>query len=159
VEGTLKFGVRLDGAGKEWLEAKKSLVGKGSLTVTDGSVRQSGILGDILELLDGGKGLNFSSLTTEFTVHDRRVWNDRLLVDGKEHALVVSGSTAFNGEMDYRIGARGLRLPKKTLERIQPLLDAEGNLPFTLKGNFAKPKVKGPDLKKAIKGLLGGKDD
>jgi hypothetical protein len=159
VAGTLKFGVRLDAGGTDWLAAKKSMVGKGSLTVTDGSVTQSGMLGDVLEFLDGGKGVTFSSVTTEFSVHDRRVWNDRLLVDGSEHAMVFSGSTSFNGDLDYRIGAKGLRIPKKTLEKIRPLLDADGNLPLTLSGNISKPKVKGPDLKKSLKGLLGGKDD
>ena len=56
------------------------------------------------------------------------------------------------------------------MERLKPLLDEEGNLPFTLAGTLAKPKVKPPDetkiagnlpedaLRKKLGELLGGDD-
>jgi hypothetical protein len=82
--------------------------------------------------------------------------------------MVFRGSTSFDGDLDYRVGAKALKLGKKKLERIGPLLDADGNLPLSLGGTLAKPKLKGPDLKKILgnaaedvlkkklKDLLGG---
>ena len=169
VTGALRLSLRLDAEGADWAAAQKTLRGKGALTVFDGSVSGSGILGEVLEFLGGGgKGLGFSAITTEFVVHDERVWNERLTVDGKEHAMVLSGSTAFDGRIDYSVGAKSLKMGKKRLEKLKPLMDEDGNLPFRLSGTLSRPKVKGPDLKKLLgnvaedllkkklKDLLGG---
>ena len=130
----------------------------------------SGIVGEVLEFVSGSKALGFNVLTTEFDVRDERVWNERLTVDGKEHSMVIRGSTTFDGKLDYRVGAKALKMSRKTRERLKPVMDEEGNLPFTVGGTLSKPKVKVPDLKKVLgaaadgllerlKGKLGGDDE
>jgi hypothetical protein len=170
VSGVLEASLALEAEGAGWEAAKPTLRGKGTLKVAEGTIGGSGILGEIGELLGGGKSFGFSTVETAFEVRDRAVWNDRLLVDGTEQALVLRGSTGFDGRLDYRIGAKALRIGKKRLERLRPLLDADGNLPFTLGGTLSKPRVKPPDLrkvagdlvedalKKRLKELLGGDD-
>ncbi len=171
VSGKLRTDLRLEGEGKDWEAVKPVLRGGGTLAVEDGSVAGGSILGEVLSLLGGGKEMAFSSLATAFTVHDGRVWNERLVVDGKEHAMVLKGSTTLEGKLDYALSARALRMGKKRRERLAPVLDADGNLPFGLGGSLSRPKVKPPDLKKIAGGavgdalkkrledLLGGKDE
>ncbi|HEU4395022.1 MAG TPA: AsmA-like C-terminal region-containing protein, partial [Planctomycetota bacterium] len=171
VSGLLDASLTLEGGGASWEEAKSSLRGKGSLRVSEGSVSGSGILADVLELFGGGQALPFAAIETEFAVRDRAVWSERIGVDGKDHAMVLKGSTGFDGKLDYRVGAKALKLGKKKLERLKPLLDEDGNLPFTLGGTLWKPRVKPPDMKKLagnaledaarkkLKELLGGDDE
>jgi hypothetical protein len=170
VSGLLDATLALEAEGAGWTAAKPTLRGKGTLRVGEGTIGGSGILGEIAELLGGGKSFGFGSVQTDFTVRDQAVWNERIVVDGREHALVLKGSTGFDGKLDYRVGARALKIGKKRMERIKPLLDEEGNLPFTLGGTLWKPKVRPPDLKKVagnlvedalkkkLKELLGGDD-
>jgi len=150
VSGSLKIDLRLDGQGASWTEVKPNLHGKGTLAVADGTVTGNGIVGEVLELLGGGKGLGFNVLSTEFDVRDQRVWNERLTVDGKDHAMVIKGSTTFDGKLDYRVGAKALKVSKKNREKLKAVTDEDGNLPFQIAGTLAKPKVKAPDLKKAL---------
>ena len=171
VSGLLDASLSLEGGGASWEEAKGSLRGKGRLRVSEGSVSGSGILANVLELFGGGQALPFAAIETEFTVRDRAVWSERIGVDGRDHAMVLKGSTGFDGKLDYRVGAKALKLGKKKTERLKPLLDEEGNLPFTLGGTLWKPRVKPPDLgkvagnaledaaKKKLKELLGGDDE
>jgi hypothetical protein len=146
VSGELRLDLRLDASGADWLSAKKSMVGKGSLAVADGNVTGSGFLGDLLELVGGGNGIAFDSVSTAFEVHDRKVWNDRLLVDGKEQSLVFRGTTSFQGDLEYEVGIRAARLGKKVAERLAPILDKDGNLVLEVRGNVSKPRVKAPKL-------------
>lgn len=150
VSGRLKLDLRLDGKGPDWTAVKPNLAGKGLLEVSGGGVTGSGILVEVLELLGGARGMEFATVATEFAVRDQRVWNERLTVNGKEHAMVLKGSTTFDGRLDYSVGAKYLKMGPKRAERIRPLLDEEGNLPFGLGGTLSKPKVKPPDMKKVL---------
>jgi hypothetical protein len=151
VSGQVRLELRLDATGKDWLTSKRSLVGKGDLAVADGSVSGSGLLGDLLEFVGGGDGIRFDSISTAFEVRERRIRNDRLLVDGKEQSLVFRGSTAFNGDLDYEVGIKAERLGEKTAKRLAPFLDKDGNLVLEVRGDVKKPKVRGPDLKKLFR--------
>ncbi len=174
VTGRLKMDLRLEGEGGDWEAVKPDLHGQGSLEVSDAAVTGSGVLGGVLKVLEtldlggGAGGLGLSSVGTAFTVHDGRVWNERLTVDGQERSMVLRGSTSFEGDLDYTVG---VRVPKALAKRVGPLLDGDGNLPLALRGKISKPKVKPPDvkrllggaagdlLKKKMKDLLGGEDE
>ena len=170
VSGKLRLDLRLDGKGADWEAVKPDLHGKGSLEIAEGGVSGSGMVVDLLELLGGAKSLEFRTITTEFSVHDGRVWNDRLAVGGKEHDMVLKGSTTFDGKLDYAVGAKFLKMKEKRRERLKPLMDGNGDLPFKLAGSLSRPKVRPPDLekvlgnlaedvlKKKLKELLGGDD-
>ena len=173
VSGLLEASLSLEAEGATWEAAKGTLRGKGRLRVSDGSLSGSGILAEVIEFLGGAAGaaLPFAAVETEFAVRDRAVWSERIGVDGKDHAMVLRGSTGFDGKLDYRVGAKSLKMGRKRLERLKPLLDEEGNLPFTLGGTLWKPRIKPPDLKKLagnaledaarkkLKDLLGGDDE
>ncbi len=169
--GLVDLRCRLESEGAEGREIERALRGEGTLTVRDGAVRGSGIVAAVLDVLRMGKEIRFSTVATEFKIHDERVWNERITVDGADQSMVLRGSTSFSGEIDYRVGARFLGLGKKRQEQIAPLLDKEGNLPFTVGGTLTSPKIKAPDLKevagnvidgllkKGLEDLLGGKKD
>jgi hypothetical protein len=142
VTGKFRLDLRLDATGADWLAAKKTLHGKGSLAVVDGTVAGSGLLGDVLEFLDGGNGITFASVSTDFEVHDRRVWNDRLLVDGKEHSMIFKGSTTFAGDLDYVVGIKAGKGGGKLPGKLKSILDKDGNLVLKVRGTLSKPKVK-----------------
>jgi hypothetical protein len=154
VSGTADLEVRLEGRGADWEAVKPNLAGTGVLQVTDGGVAGAGLVGEVLEVLSGTRDLSFSGVRTEFAVRDGRVWNERLTVDGKEHAMVLKGSTSFDGVLDYDLSARAIKMGKKKRERFAGVLDADGNLPFGLGGSLSKPRLKPPDLKKVLGGAL-----
>jgi hypothetical protein len=169
VTGRADVRVRLEGEGADWKAVKRDLVGEGTLKVVDGTVSSSGIIGAVVQVLGGASELAFQTLETAFSVRDRRVWNDRLSVDGKEHNMILKGSTHFNGTLDYAISAKVLGMGPKKRAKFAAILDADGNLPFRLGGTLDRPEVKPPDLKnvlggafdelkRGLGGLLGGDD-
>lgn len=170
VAGRLKLDLHLEGRGADWKAVEPTLKGRGTLEMSEGGISGSGILVDLLEMLGGAKSMEFRTVATEFTVADRKVRNERLSIGGKEHDMVLRGTTSFDGKLDYDVGAKFLRMKEKRKQRLQALFDEEGNLPFGLGGTLSKPKVKPPDLKKILgkvaedeilkklKELLGGDD-
>jgi hypothetical protein len=147
MSGKLSTSLTLDASGVDWKAAKKSMKGNGSLSVDDGVIRNSGIMGQIMSLLGGGDDLEFSNATTKFRVEKRRVWNDNLIIDGEDAPMVLKGSTDFQGRLDYKISAKALNLSKRDRKKFKKLLDKDGNLPFGLKGTLDKPKIKKPNIK------------
>jgi hypothetical protein len=152
VKGMVGCDVDVIGRGQTWEEAKPTLTGNGVVSLAGARVSQSEILAVIGQFIGLPPELLFDDFQSRFRVENGAVRQDRLVMTSQKLDLVMSGTTSFEGRLDYVVGAKPKGGISSTWQKIRPILDREGFLAMRLQGDIRKPSLKPPK----VEHLLGG---
>lgn len=128
---------------------KKSLTGKGTMTVTSAFVESTGWSGKLLEFLGAGKRLEIATVTVPFDVSEGRVRTGELPLSSNLLMMRLGGEVGLDGELDYALRVK----PAGTLgsfDRFKSALDADGYLPLRLEGTLSDPDLRLPGVKDLV---------
>lgn len=164
--GRAAVDVHLRARGVDAEAVKRSLTGKGTVSLADAFVESSDWIGLALSLLGTSGRLDIAPVAVPFEVRDGVVRTGEVALEGAGLLLRMGGDVGLDGKLAY-----GLRLKPKSsssvFDNYRSLLDADGYLPLSLEGRLSKPKLRAPKLTDALQGkledllggVLGGKDD
>jgi hypothetical protein len=149
--------ITLSGRGFDGTRVRSSLTGGGPLSLSPGFVAGGPILGGLSSLVGIPGRLDFDAVATRFQVKDGRVAQDGLLLTSSVVDIRMSGVTALDGALDWKLGVRvkqGDVGDKWT--RWASVLGGDGFLPIGLGGTLDSPSLQPPKPEELLRGGLEG---
>ncbi|HBZ86786.1 MAG: hypothetical protein A2509_06655 [Candidatus Edwardsbacteria bacterium RIFOXYD12_FULL_50_11] len=128
---------------------KKTLKGSGSARTGEGKIINWDLLAKVFEYtkLTGDKDLTFKSLSTGFRILNERLYLDDLKLDSRFGDANLTGSSGFDGTLDYRVS---IKLTKEESDKLRArssatslFSDKDGRMVLDLlvKGPAQKPSI------------------
>lgn len=153
VKARLGSDLSLAGVGEEKPDIMRTLTGLGKFDIGAGSIVGSPILSTVSQLVGIPGDLQFQPMKTQFQVNDGQVHQKGMTLVSQFADFRMSGTTALDGTLDWKIGVRVNQGGAKW-QRFTKFLGSDGFLPIRLVGNLDAPSVKPPDVADlATKGL------
>lgn len=153
LKGQLNGKVELDGAGLEWEQVKRSLAGKGGITLDNaeiGTLRLFSALDSVADLIGmpdlKASGSKFDDLGMSWTLRDGKIVSDDLLAKMLGVTARGKGSMSLDTLMDYDVdlifGEERTKAVEKKV-RIPEKLKENGllKIPVKVTGTATHPKV------------------
>jgi uncharacterized protein involved in outer membrane biogenesis len=128
---------------------KKTLKGSGNAKTGDGKIVNWELLAKVFEYtkLTGDKDLTFKSLSLGFRILNERLYLDDLKMDSRYGDVNLTGSSGFDGTLDYRVS---IKLTKEESDKLRAkstatnlFADKDGRMVLDLlvKGPAQKPSI------------------
>ena len=128
---------------------KKTLKGSGNAKTGEGKIVNWDLLAKVFEYtkLTGDKDLTFKSLSMGFRILNERLYLDDLQMDSRFGDVNLSGSSGFDGTLDYRVS---IKLTKEESDKLRAkssavnlFADKDGRMVLDLlvKGPAQKPGI------------------
>jgi hypothetical protein len=169
-EGTLSGKVDVSAQaswqGFEWdSEISRTIDGKGSLSVSEGTVRSRNILAEILKFAGESEKLEFEQILTGFRLSDGKVYNDDIQVNGETLDFNLKGWTSLvyipskqGNPLEYTVTGDWIdkSLGRDAKKVLSVLGGGETIIPIVIAGTVQKPRVtiKKPKIEDVFKGFL-----
>jgi hypothetical protein len=152
LQGELDLTSRFEGKGSVAEAIAKTLTGQGDVDVTGGRLARTPAIQALWTALnlEGREAIDFRDLATTFRVEGGRLVTDDVALSGDEADWRISGATAFDGTIDYRVQATLSEALSETYRKrvgrdLAALLSGtSGRLVLDLEvtGTAKKPKVR-----------------
>ncbi|MEE9393201.1 MAG: AsmA-like C-terminal region-containing protein [Planctomycetota bacterium] len=159
VETKVSLNMKLKGRSFDQDTLLNSLNGTGSFSSAKGSIVGGPLLTTLARFLKIPPRLDFDALQTGITVRDGAVFQEAFNMKGSPLDLQLGGSTAFNGDLNYKLGIRPEPGRIKEWDKFSPILASNGFLPLGLKGHVSSPGLRLPDPAKLIEGAIKSRLD
>lgn len=148
--GKFTTSITLEGKGKDAEAIKRSLNGSGGLAINDGKLQNWSLLQSLSRWtnLPGLEEIRFKDWQGSFFILNQRVKTEDVRIHGENADWSVSGSTGFDGSLDYTVDALlspslSQKVSSGTLGSLTSFFkDEQGrvNLMFRVSGKPSKPK-------------------
>ncbi|UCE19341.1 MAG: AsmA family protein [Gemmatimonadota bacterium] len=148
--GKLTTGITFEGKGGDIETVKRSLTGSGGIAISEGTLKNWTVLQSLSRWaqLQGLEEMRFKNWQGSFFILNQRVKTEDLKIHGENADWSVSGSTGFDGSLDYTVDALlspslSQKVSTGSLGNLVSLLkDEQGrvNLMFRVSGKPSKPK-------------------
>lgn len=159
LEGRLSTQLDLRGQGTDRSTLRRTLVGRGSVSLDPISLDGSRLLAELADLIDLPKEDRTGVVKSDFVIKRGRILSENMSLVVARVPISLSGWTDFQGDLDYRVRSDALvsRLPNKAREWLSDLsidvsdvsaLHVKGSLDamkVTLDHRLLDPVVKGPN--------------
>ena len=122
-EGRLNLNLYLRGTGTSRADLKRTLVGRGAVTLDPVKLDGSPLIAELADALRQPAGMRIGAVRSTITIRDGRVNSDDLTIDCARFPVVLTGWTDFDGRLDYRLRADRLagRLSEQAKEFLSEL--------------------------------------
>ncbi|MCF6154548.1 MAG: hypothetical protein E3K36_04700 [Candidatus Brocadia sp.] len=149
--------LRGKGFGKEAFNEK--LVADINLDVRDGYIRGNELLSSILEIMGGKNSYSFDSMVALIQIKDRKVYTQKMDIQGPLMSLNASGMAEFEGTISYDAVVKfNEEHLGKDAEKIAELVLKQNELPIEIRGTTEDPevvvKLNKENLENVFKGLV-----
>jgi len=151
--------------GISWDLISKTVNGKGTLNLKDGSIRSKDVVSMILNYFGQPESLHFKQISTGFRLADGKIYNDDIKVDGKELDFTIKGWTSLayvnsqkGNSMEYSLSGdfSKLSLGKGSEKVLSFLGEEKQTIPIVIAGTVQQPKVsiKMPKAEDLLRGIF-----
>lgn len=157
--GKLDLALYLRGQGLSRAELNRSLVGRGAVSIDPIEFEGADAVTELFKLLELPSKNRVGSLRSQFVVGDGKVSSDDLTLTLSQVPIVLSGSTDFQGRIDYQVRQEGLtrHLSSEARDLLADLpVDLDNLLALGIQGTLAHPTITLDGLPLGQKGAQGG---
>ncbi len=138
LKGKFYTNVYIQGKGATWAAAMSSLEGRGIIGINPISLDGARIVAELSKIADVNRKGQLASVRSDFAIKDQRITTDHFLLNIGRVPMTLSGSTGFDGGIDYRINLKSLvdRVPDKARRVLAELnVELDTLAAVTLRGN------------------------
>jgi AsmA protein len=127
----------IQGHGRIWPEISRTLTGQGNIGIKPVELDGAPLIAELSKIADLSRQGRVASLRSDFAIKDRRITTDHFTLNIGRVPMTLTGSTDFDGRMDYRINLSALadRIPDRARRLLGELNVELGSLTtLTLRG-------------------------
>lgn len=165
LSGKGAFSSQANWQGVSWDLISKTVNGKGTLNLKDGTIQSKNVVSLILRYYGQPESLHFKHISTGFRLADGKIYNDDIKVGGKELDFNIKGWTSLayvnsqkGNPMEYSFSGDFSKLSLgKGAEKVLSFLGEEKQtIPIVIAGTVQQPKVsiKMPKAGDLLRGIL-----
>jgi len=165
LKGRLGANVYLSGRGRTGDEIRKSLTGRGSLSLDPISLEGTPLVAEFARIAGQSKDDAVGSIYTDLVIKDQRLSTDHLTMTLGRVPVNVAGWTDFTGKLDYQVKLDTLtsRIPEKAREYLSGLdVDVDTLTALHLTGTVDRVAIRpfgtGREGRNTVERIIGPED-